>query len=579
MDIILEQIPVPVFFYNFGCQLIFMNEIARRLYGSNKNYNIDELVRNFIEKMDSELMVRKKIGTDNNCKYYEIKLRRVESNDYSGVLVVFIDVTREVDKESFFEVMADIYFKIGSDGEILECKSQNTSDLYIPINKIIGERIQDILPESVIKEYEEATHQIKKTHHVASFNYSLELPSGKQFFSAKCIPTSENEVIALISNITEITKVHDKFLNAESKNAIDLLAGEFAHDFNNILAIILGNVIQCKDYAKSSIKLLEKLEDIEKAAVQAKNLTRQLISFAKDGAPNKKKTSIEKLLRETVNLILYDSSVTCVFDIADDISMVDIDEGQMHQVINNIILNAAQSMPDGGVITIKAENIVADKECMQLNQTDKYVKITISDEGQGIPEDVIPKIFDPYFTTKANGTGLGLATSYSIIKKHNGHISVQSKIGIGTTFNIYLKAHLDDKKFINKRSTRMVDDRKKRILIMDDMPEIRSILKCMLISLGYDVETSADGDEAVKMYEEAMKRGIPYDASILDITVHGGVGGNEAGRRLLQIDSNAVIIASTGYGNDAFDFKYILYKPFSTESLKKVINDALSRNQ
>lgn len=574
MDIILEQMPIPVFFYNLDCQLVFMNKIAKELY---KNYNFDlgEAVGNFIKKKDSEITEQRKIGTDIDYRYYELKFKRIESNDYSGVLVVLNDITGEVGIENFFEVTTDLYFKIGSDGKVLECKAQNESDLYIPINRIIGKRIKDYMPENVAMKYEEAVQQIKKTQNAVSFKYSLELQYGKQFFYARCIPTLEDEIIAVISNITEITKVHDKILNSNSKNAIDLLAGEFAHDFNNILAIILGNVFQCKSYAKSNAELRQKLDDIEKATVQGKNLTRQLISFSKSGAPNKKRTSIEKLLRETANLTLCGSNVLCKFDIAENIWMTDIDEGQMHQVINNIVLNAVQSMPKGGTITIRAENITAGKGTCRLTQGEKYVKISISDQGQGIPEELIPKIFDPFFTTKADGTGLGLATSYSIIKKHSGYIDVQSNLGIGTTFDIYLKAYSVGKKIVNKNAEK-ASSKKKRILVMDDVSEIRNILKCMLINLEYEVETSCDGEEAVKMYKEAMEKGIPYAASILDITVHGGVGGHDAGKRLLEIDKRAVIIASTGYGNDALDFKYVLYKPFSAEKLKAVLNDALN---
>lgn len=574
MDIILEQMPIPVFFYNLDCQLVFMNEIAKELY-KNHNFDLGEAVRNFIEKNDSELTEQRKIGTDIDYRYYELKLKRIESYDYSGVLVVLNDIAGKVGIENFFEVTTDLYFKIGSDGKVLECKAQNESDLYIPINRIIGKRIKDYMPENVANKYEEAVQQIKKTQNAVSFEYSLELQYGKQFFYARCIPALEDEIIAVISNITEITKVHDKILNANSKNAIDLLAGEFAHDFNNILAIILGNVFQCKSYAKSNAELRQKLDDIEKATAQCKNLTRQLISFSKSGAPNKKRTSIEKLLRETADLTLCGSNVLCKFEIADNIWMTDIDECQMHQVINNIVLNAVQSMPKGGTITIRAENITAGKGTCRLNHGEKYVKISISDQGQGIPEEIIPKIFDPFFTTKADGTGLGLATSYSIIKKHCGYIDVKSNLGIGTTFDIYLKAYSGGKKFANKKIEKM-NDKKKRILVMDDVPEIRNILKCMLINLEYEVETSCDGEEAVKMYKEAMEKGIPYDASILDITVHGGVGGHDAGKRLLEIDKGAVIIASTGYGNDALDFRYVLYKPFSAENLKKVLDDALN---
>lgn len=574
MDLILEQMPVPVFFYNLDCKLVFMNEIGKELYKNHK-FDLGEAVRNFIGKKDSELTEQIKIGTDIDYSYYELRLKRIESNEYSGILVVLNDITGKVGIENFFQVTTDLYFKIGSDGKVLECKAQNESDLYIPINRIIGKRIKDYMPENVAKKYEEAVQQMKKTQNAVSFKYSLELQHGKQFFYARCIPTLEDEIIAVISNITEITKVHDKILNSNSKNAIDLLAGEFAHDFNNILAIISGNVFQCKSYAKSNAELRQKLDDIEKATVQGKNLTRQLISFSKSGAPIKKRTSIEKLLRETADLTLCGSNVLCKFEIADNIWMTDIDEGQMHQVINNIVLNAVQSMPKGGTITIRAENITAGKGTCRLNQGEKYVKISISDQGQGIPEELMPKIFDPFFTTKADGTGLGLATSYSIIKKHSGYIDVQSNLGIGTTFDIYLKAYSVGKKIVNKKAEK-ASSKKKRILVMDDVPEIRNILKCMLINLEYEVETSCDGEEAVKMYKEAMEKGIPYDASILDINVHGGVGGNDAGKRLLEIDKRAVIIASTGYRNDALDFRYVLCKPFSAEKLKKVLNDALN---
>jgi len=247
-------------------------------------------------------------------------------------------------------------------------------------------------------------------------------------------------VILVFRDITEERKLEQELIKADKLESIGILAGGIAHDFNNILTAILGNISLAEVHAKSEEKVVERLEKAKKACLRGRDLVQQLLTFSKGGEPIKKVTSIAKLIKESVNFALSGSNVKCEFSIPDDLWLVEIDEGQINQVINNLIINAVQAMPEGGIIEVSCENtIITEKDNFPFKKG-KYVKITIKDKGVGIPKEHLPKIFDPFFTTKEKGTGLGLATTYSIIKKHDGYIELKSEVGVGTTFYIYLPA-------------------------------------------------------------------------------------------------------------------------------------------
>jgi PAS domain S-box-containing protein len=397
-------------------------------------------------------------------------------------------------------------------------------------------------------------------------------------------------VVLVFRDVTEKKKMDEELQKMSKLESVGILAGGIAHDFNNILAAILGNVSLAKMYAKpADEKVLKRLADAEQAVLRAKDLTHQLLTFSRGGSPIRKTTSIKSVVTETANFALTGSQVKCDFVFAGNLFSVDIDEGQMSQVINNLVINSQQAMPDGGMITIEAVNLIAAHGMVQhgvLLDPGRYVRISVKDSGVGIAPEHADKVFDPYFTTKQKGSGLGLATSYSIIKNHDGHIALESKPGSGTTFFIYLKASRRQApslgRYVRDDSGTVV---KARVLHMDDEATILHTTKEMLESLGYEVTCATDGKEAVGKYREALDAGVPFDVVLLDITVPGGLGGKDAMKELLAIDRGVKAIVSSGYSNDPVmashrkhGFKGVVTKPCLMGELDETIRRVLEES-
>jgi PAS domain S-box-containing protein len=385
-------------------------------------------------------------------------------------------------------------------------------------------------------------------------------------------------VILAFRDITETQKMEEEILKSRRLESIGILAGGIAHDFNNLLTAILGNVTLAKSLAKGETKLYMRLEDAEKASLRARDLTQQLLTFSKGGAPIRKTASIVEILIDSASFVLSGSNVECDFSLAEDLWPVNIDESQISQVINNIIINADHSMASGGVISVQAKNVIVTLNDHLPLQDGKYVKISIMDRGVGIPEEHIQKIFDPYFTTKQKGSGLGLATCYSIIKKHDGIITVESKVGAGSVFCIYLPASQENIHDESEKADEGIIRGGGRILVMDDQESVRDVADKMLRHLGYSVDLSADGSEALEKYRRALESGSPYDAVIMDLTVPGGMGGEEATCELLKIDSGAKAIVSSGYAHGPimanyrqYGFVDVIVKPYKIDELGKVV--------
>jgi PAS domain S-box-containing protein len=382
-----------------------------------------------------------------------------------------------------------------------------------------------------------------------------------------------------LSNITDRKRMEEELIKTQKLESIGILAGGIAHDFNNILTSIAGNISMAKMRLKPGDKIFDLLSSAENASVRAQGLTRQLLTFAKGGAPVKETASIQKLIRESALFVVRGSKSECDFQIAEDLWPVEADAGQMSQVISNIVINANQAMPEGGIIRISAENMVTEKIQDMPVSPGKYIHISVKDDGVGIAEKHLSKVFDPYFTTKQTGSGLGLATAYSIIKKHNGHIFVNSSLGKGTTFNIYLPA--SDKKIPVKKEAALLTGCG-RILMMDDDEFLKELAKEMLDMLGYESEFAENGAEAIEMYKKARESGKPYDAVILDLTIPGGMGGKETIKKLLEIDPEIKAVVFSGYSDDPvmsnyreYGFKGMMPKPFDTNALGKVLNEVL----
>jgi CheY-like chemotaxis protein len=334
--------------------------------------------------------------------------------------------------------------------------------------------------------------------------------------------------------------------------------------------------------AGNSQKSMERLMDVEKACIQARGLTSQLLTFSKGGSPVVKTVSIAQLVKDTAAFALRGSNVGLNFTIEDGLWPAEIDSSQISQVINNLVINAKQAMPDGGIITIHAENTwVAGDEALPLI-VGRYIRLSVKDTGSGIPEKDLPRVFDPYFTTKPEGHGLGLTICYTIVKKHNGHITVNSREGMGTVFSIYLPASGEEAKEELTGENTVVQG-SGRILIVEDDKEVRSTIEGMLVQLGYEAECTAEGAAAVYAYCNSKKEGQPFDAVIMDLTICGGMGGKEAAGRILKMDPNARIIVSSGYSNDPvmsdyreYGFVNIAAKPYKIEELSRILHDVIN---
>lgn len=394
---------------------------------------------------------------------------------------------------------------------------------------------------------------------------------------------SRPAIVGVIIDVTKSLKLEEEILKASQLKSLGVLAGGIAHDFNNILTVIAGNTSIAKTRYYDRDDALELLDEIETATSQARTLTQQLLTFSKGGVPVKETASIKEVIKESAMFVLRGSNVRCEFNIPDDLWTVDIDKGQINQVISNLIINADQAMPEGGVLRVSAENIEVHLGESSALPARHRVSIAIEDQGIGIPEGYLEKIFDPYFTTKQQGHGLGLATSYSIIKRHGGDIQVESQVGIGTKFTICIPALVGHRMEESYQAVRPVPGQG-NILIMDDEEQVRLTLGRMLVYLGYTVEYAVDGVEALERYVQGLISKKPFDAVIMDLTIPGQMGGKEAVWRLLAIDPGAKVIVTSGYSNDpvmedhtARGFCGVITKPCDLVKLSKVLGDALKR--
>jgi PAS domain S-box-containing protein len=388
-------------------------------------------------------------------------------------------------------------------------------------------------------------------------------------------------VILVFQDVTERRKAEQELLKAQKLESVGLLAGGIAHDFNNILTGILGNVTLAKIDPASEGEMFKRLEEAEKACLRAKALTRQLLTFSKGGELVKKTISASQLIEEATAFAMSGSNVKCENLISHDLCPVEADEDQTNQVISNLLINADQAMPEGGTVEVHAENVIVEANDPPSLTAGKYVKISIKDQGVGIPEQHLSRIFDPYFTTKQKGNGLGLASVYSIIKKHGGDIGVESEAGVGSTFTFYLPAAEGKIETAKKEITELVRGEGK-ILLMDDEEMVLKVVGQMLSRLGYEAEFSRDGDEAVKLYRKAKESGDPFAAVIMDLTIPGGIGGKEAIGKVLEIDPNVKAIVSSGYSIDPImadyrkhGFSGVIVKPVQMKELSDTLQNVI----
>jgi PAS domain S-box-containing protein len=386
-------------------------------------------------------------------------------------------------------------------------------------------------------------------------------------------------------DIAHRKRMEEDILKVEKLNSLGVLAGGIAHDFNNLMTGITANIGLAKRRVKQDRELSAILENAEQAAVRAHDLTKQLLTFSRGGEPVKKTISISELVKEAAGFALRGSKTGCTFSVPADLKPVEADAGQLRQVIQNIVINADQAMPRGGMIRIACENAAVQAREVQPLAAGEYVKISIADEGVGIPQEQIGKIFDPYFTTREKGSGLGLAAVYSIIKKHGGAITASSEPGVGTTVSVYLPVSLKEAGSPVRTSGELVFG-KGRVLIMDDEEIIRDAAGRVLQAAGYEVESAADGNAAIELYCKAREAGKPFDLVIMDLTVPGGVGGKDAVRRLHEIDPGVKAIVSSGYSQDPilanyrdYGFLGVITKPYHIREMSEIVSRVIAKDR
>ena len=389
-------------------------------------------------------------------------------------------------------------------------------------------------------------------------------------------------VVVVFRDITGRLALEDEYLKRQKLESVGVLAAGIAHDFNNLLTAIMGNISMARQLAADRERCEERLLAAEKASYRAGDLTRHFMSFTKGGVPIRKLSSVALLIQDAVDLALTGSNVKCDIRRQSGLWPVEINESQITEVLHNLIINACQAMPDGGLLDIHCGNTVLGEGQPVPLKPGNYVTISVADQGGGIPSELLPKIFDPYFTTKETGNGLGLAVVYSVLQKHDGHISVESVCGEGTTFHLYLPA---SEKTVPAPVPvgELLRKGQGRVLLMDDEEMVLEAGSEMLRLLGFQVESAVDGAEMLEKYRTAMERGDRIDAVILDLTIPGGMGGAEAVTHLLQLDPQARAIVSSGFDHNpvmadyaAHGFRGVVSKPYTIVTLERAIHNVVA---
>ncbi len=474
---------------------------------------------------------------------------------------------------------------------ILTANRGYCEQVSLPSSEVLGKHCYEVSHQSERPCYEAGEEcAVQKVFATGETHSALHRHPGKEgqvlFVETKAFPIRNESgqvtsAIETINNITERHLLQEERLKTQKLQSIGTLAGGIAHDFNNLLQGVFGHISMARvkiDQKEESLLMLERAEE---ALHQTVNLTNQLLTFAKGGRPAKKPFPVLPTLENAARFAISGSS--CDYEILSqgDLWQINGDAGQIAQVIQNIVLNAEQSMPQGGKIKITVHKVPSDSEMPAVLDKGDYVSISMRDNGLGIPEKYLDRIFDPYFTTKERGSGLGLATSHSIVRNHGGVIVVESQLGEGTTFTMYLPA-IREKIREPAAVVPPVDVPSARVLVMDDEEMIREVTRNLLRALGHECELAEEGKSAVAMFKAARNGGRPFDLVLLDLTIRDGMGGGETLQELLAIDPEVKAIVSSGYSDDDIlsdyqsqGFKMFLKKPYKLEDLQKAINSLL----
>jgi two-component system cell cycle sensor histidine kinase/response regulator CckA len=522
-----------------------------------------------------------------------------EKGDIIGVIEITMNITERKKAEEELKKTKERYQKIvenanewiwilDKEGNFTYANRAAIEDSGYKFENWLGKSFEPIVVEGELSKIKRI---FVETLGGKSQNYEVRIKDNRGNIRTLKVNTAplleEGEAVGTVSVGRDVTVDKEKekeLIKMDKLESLGVLAGGIAHDFNNLLMGIMGNLSLASMNIDDDDEVKELLSDATKASKEASLLTEQLLTFSKGGEPVKEKISMKDIIIESSEFVLHGSNVKCEYNFPENFWNVTADKGQMFQVINNIVLNADQSMPEGGKISITGDNIILGSDNTLPLPKGKHIKISIKDEGMGIPEEHLNKIFDPFFSTKTKGHGLGMTTVYSIIQKHEGHVKVESKLGEGTTFYIYLPAVEKDNVEREEEKEEVFLIGKKKILLMDDEEIVRKILGRMLKEKGSKVVFAENGKEAVKKFKKAKNTSHTFDVVILDLTIPGGMGGKETLKEIRKIDPDVKIIVSSGYSNDPimanyekYGFDGVIAKPFNIEELIRVLKDVIGK--
>jgi PAS domain S-box-containing protein len=617
-DTLLESMPGLFFFYELNAtapersMLLRFNRKAEGLTG----YTAEELRRMTVadwftpEKlpgalesllllgktgaMSARLDIRMKNGTEVT---YELTGHLLDQGGRPYFLGVGVDVSEYMTAQNALRESEEKYrhlieglgdqhcvFSYDARGDFQYVSNTFPSIFGAAPGQVIGRnwRTLNLTPGSV-RAWEEANRRV--VEHLGSERVELTIVLGdgtERIIEASCTPVLKDGRIEGIEGICTDTTLQKRteqaLLQSQKLESIGTLAGGIAHDFNNLLGMIFGSVELAIEGTKESTTKAY-LGNALKAFERIRGLTQQLLTFSKGGAPVRKVEALFPFMQEAARFALSGSNVLCRFEIADDLWLCEFDRNQLGQVVDNIVINAQQAMPAGGEITVTAANVLLDDRSASPLPGGKYVRVEFRDRGVGMPRDVLSRIFDPFYSTKPKGHGLGLATCYSIVTRHGGRMEAESEPGQGSTFRIFLPAteKLPEAGVVPEAPSRAGTSTGK-ILVMDDEELMRESLKDMLRLLGYEAVCVRSGAEAINAFRAEREGGRDLVAMIFDLTIPGGIGGVEAIQEVRRIDRTIPVIVASGYADDpvmsnpqAFGFSASLSKPFRKSDLGETL--------
>ncbi len=527
-----------------------------------------EVSRDDLEKLLYELHVREAELETANAELEEAKAKA------SAALRKFSDL---------YDHAPMGYFTLDEAGAIRDVNASGVELMGMSGSTLVGRSFSEFVSSVDRPAFDAFLKKVFETRTQNACETRLVKVGGRMFEAdlEAIVSGTEDTCRLAILDVTERKRVAKDRLVMSKLESTGILAGGIAHDFNNLLTVILLNLNMARMIAPARKKLVAHLEQAEETALRARNLTQQLLTFAEGSSPLRRPISLVDVIREGVRGALSGSRVLSEFSLSKDLWPIEVDKGQIGQAVRNLVLNAREAMPRGGTLSVHAENVVLDAGQEVSLPAGEYVRVSIADRGGGIPADLVPKIFDPYFSTKTRGEqkgmGLGLTICHSIVQKHGGAITVESREGEGSVFHVYLPA-TPTKIEKDKQASTAVSGGSLKILVMDDEEWVREVLGVTIREMGHEVELAKDGGTAREAYIEAKDSAVPFDGVLLDLTVRAGMGGKEAVRTLLEVDPDLKAIIMSGYENDPviqeyrrYGFKGALIKPFSIEELGETL--------